>query len=133
VKSEPSAYSWQDLVRDGSTRWDGVRNAQACRNLEAMRVGDRVLFYHSNVGKEVVGVARVARAAYPDPTAPGTRFLAVDLAPVAAVARPVSLSVIKADRALRGIPLVRQSRLSVMPLERDAFERILELAETRLR
>ncbi len=133
VKSEPSAYSWDDLLRDGSTRWDGVRNAQALHNLEDMRVGDRVLFYHSNVGKEVVGVARVSRAAYPDPRARDPRLAVVDLAPVAALARPVPLAVIKADGALREIPLVKQSRLSVMPLEPAAFQRILELGGTRLR
>ena len=97
------------------------------------RVGDAVLYYHSNEGKEVVGVARVARAVYPDPTTDDARWLVVALAPVKALARPVSLAEIKADRALRGIPLVTQSRLSVMPLERAAFERILELGETRLR
>ena len=133
VKSEPSAYSWDDLVRDGSTRWDGVRNAQARNNLAAMRVGDTVLYYHSGEGKQVVGVARVARAAYPDPTADDPRWLVVDLAPVKPLARPVTLVEIKADRALRGIPLVTQSRLSVMPLERAAFEHILELGGTRLR
>ena len=133
VKSEPSAYAWSDLVRDGSTRWDGVRNAQARNNLQAMRVGDVVLYYHSNQGKEVVGVARVARAAYPDPSTDDARWRVVDLAPVKALARPVTLAAIKADRALRGIPLVTQSRLSVMPLEAAAFERILELGETRLR
>ncbi len=133
VKSEPSAYAWGDLVRDGSTRWEGVRNAQARNNLAAMRAGDVVLYYHSGEGKEVVGVARVARASYPDPTSDDPRWLVVDLAPVKALARPVTLAEVKADRALRGIPLVTQSRLSVMPLEPAAFERILELGETRLR
>jgi predicted RNA-binding protein with PUA-like domain len=133
VKSEPSAYSWDDLVRDGSTRWDGVRNAQARNHLAGMRAGDAVLYYHSGEARQVVGVARVTRAAYPDPTADDPRWLAVDLAPLKALARPVALAAIKADRALREIPLVRQSRLSVMPLERDAFERILDLGATRLR
>ena len=131
MKSEPSAYSWEDLVRDGSTRWDGVRNPQARNNLQAMRVGDAVLYYHSGEGKQVVGVARVARAAYPDPTAGDARWLAVDLAPVEALALPVTLASIKSERALRGIPLVTQSRLSVMPLEPAAFERILALGGTR--
>jgi predicted RNA-binding protein with PUA-like domain len=98
-----------------------------------MRVGDAVLYYHSGEGKQVVGVARVTRASYPDPTSDDPRWLVVDIAPRKALARPVTLAEIKADRALRGIPLVRQSRLSVMPLERGAFERFLELAGTRLR
>lgn len=127
VKSEPSKYSFADLVRDGRTRWDGVRNAQALGNLRAMQKGDLVLFYHSNEGLEVVGVARVAREAYPDPKAKDPRLVVVDLEPVRALARPVSLATIKADPKLGEIPLVRQSRLSVMPLPRDAFERILEM------
>jgi predicted RNA-binding protein with PUA-like domain len=110
-----------------------VRNAQARNHLAGMRAGDAVLYYHSGEARQVVGVARVTRAAYPDPTADDPRWLAVDLAPLKALARPVALAAIKADRALREIPLVRQSRLSVMPLERDAFERILDLGATRLR
>jgi predicted RNA-binding protein with PUA-like domain len=125
VKSEPSAYSWDDLVRDGRTVWDGVRNPLARSHLEAMRQGDRVLFYHSSVGKEVVGLARVAREAYPDPRDP--RWLAVDLEPVKPFAKPVPLAAIKADRKLAGLALVRQPRLSVMPVEPAHFERILEL------
>jgi predicted RNA-binding protein with PUA-like domain len=128
VKSEPGAYSWERLVREGSAVWDGVRNAQARNHLAGMQKGDLVLFYHSGEGKEVVGVARVARAAYPEPGAGDPRWLAVDLEPVRPLARPVTLAAIRAHRALAGIPLVRQSRLSVMPLEADAFERILELA-----
>jgi predicted RNA-binding protein with PUA-like domain len=128
VKSEPGAYSWERFVREGSAVWDGVRNAQARNHLAGMQKGDLVLFYHSGEGKEVVGVARVARAAYPEPGAGDPRWLAVDLVPLKPLARPVTLAEIKADRALAGIPLVRQSRLSVMPLEESAFERIVELS-----
>ena len=133
VKSEPLKYSWDDLVRDGSTSWDGVRNALARNNLQAMRRGDLVLYYHSKKGKEVVGVARVTKRAYPDPTSDDPRWVVVDLAPLQLLARPVALSRIKSDAALAGIPLVRQSRLSVMKLERAAFDRILRLGETRLK
>jgi predicted RNA-binding protein with PUA-like domain len=128
VKSEPGTYSWERFVREGSAVWDGVRNAQARNHLAGMQKGDLVLFYHSGEGKQVVGVAKVARAAYPEPGAGDPRWLAVDLVPVRPLLRPVALSAIKADRALAGIPLVRQSRLSVMPLEASAFEHILELS-----
>lgn len=127
VKSEPGAYAWERFVREGSAVWDGVRNAQARNHLAAMRKGDLVLFYHSGAGREVVGISKVARSAYPEPGAGDPRWLAVDLVPVRALARPVALSEIKADRALAKTPLVRQSRLSVMPLEAEAFERILGL------
>lgn len=127
VKSEPFKYSWDDFVKDGSTYWDGVRNAQARNNLHAMRKGDRVLYYHSNEGKEVVGIARVTKAAYPDPTTDDERWVVVDLAPVKALARPVPLAEIKADAKLANIPLVTQSRLSVMPLPKAAFDRIVSL------
>jgi len=131
VKSEPSTYSWDDLVRDGSTRWDGVRNAQARNNLAAMRKGDLVLYYHSGQGKDVVGIARVSAEAYPDPTSDDERWVVADLEPVKPLAAAVGLARIKADPRLAKIPLVTQSRLSVMPLPRDAFERILELGGTR--
>ena len=132
VKSEPGTYGWNDLVRDGKTRWDGIRNAQARNNLQAMRVGDRVLFYHSGDGKEIVGVAKVVKAAYPDPTTDDERWVVVDLAPVAPLRAPVSLADVKGDAALSGLPLVRQGRLSVMPIEPRAFVRILALGKTRL-
>jgi predicted RNA-binding protein with PUA-like domain len=132
VKSEPGAYSWSDFVGEGGTCWDGVRNHTARRNLESMRAGDLVLFYHSVKEKAVVGVARVTRESYPDPTARGPRWRAVDLEPVRALERPVELATIKAEAALAEIPLVRQSRLSVMPLPRPAFQRILRLGKTRL-
>jgi predicted RNA-binding protein with PUA-like domain len=129
AKSEPSTYSWDDLVEDGSTCWDGVRNAEARNHLRAMRKEDRVLFYHSQRGKQVVGVARVTREAYPDPTTDDERWLVVDLAPVRPLARPVGLAEIKDDPKLAGIPLVKQSRLSVMPLPKQAFDRILRMGE----
>ena len=132
VKSEPGTYGWADLVKDGKTRWDGIRNAQARNNLQAMRVGDRVLFYHSGEGKEIVGVAKVVKAAYPDPSTDDERWVVVDLAPVAPLRAPVSLGAVKRDAALAQLPLVRQGRLSVMPIEPRAFARILALGKTKL-
>ena len=132
VKSEPSKYSWDDFARDGSTYWDGVRNYAARNNLGSMRKGDLVLYYHSNEGKEVVGVARVTREAYGDPTIDDERWLVVDLKPLRARARPVPLSEIKSETALKSLPLIRQSRLSVMPVERPHFEHILRMGKTRL-
>ena len=129
VKSEPGTYSWERLVREGRTVWDGVRNAQARNHLAEMGRGDPVLFYHSGEGREVVGVAKVVRVAYPEPGAGDPRWVAVDLAPVRALRRPVALAEIKADRSLAGIALVRQSRLSVMPLEPEQYARILALAK----
>jgi predicted RNA-binding protein with PUA-like domain len=129
VKSEPSTYSWDQLVKDGGARWDGVRNPQARNNLAAMQVGERVLFYHSGDGKAVVGIARVTRTSYPDPTAGDDRWLAVDLAPDGPLARAVMLAEIKADAALAKIPLVTQSRLSVMPIPKPAFDRIVSLGK----
>lgn len=125
VKSEPSAYSFADLTRDGGTRWDGVRNPQARLHLLGMKKGDLVLVYHSGDEKAVVGTAKVTRTAYPDPTADDPRWVAVDLAPGKALAVPVPLARIKADRALAMIGLVKQSRLSVMPLDAGAWERIV--------
>ena len=132
VKSEPSKYSWNDFVRDGSTYWDGVRNYAARNHLASMRKGDLVLYYHSNEGKEVVGVARVTREAYGDPTTEDERWLVVDLKPLRAFERSVLLAEIKSEPALKNLPLVRQSRLSVMPVERPHFEHILRMGKTRL-
>jgi len=129
VKSEPFKYSWDDLVKDGSTYLDGVRNYQARNNLREMKVGDYALYYHSNVGKEVVGIANVIRSAYPDPTTDDDRWVVVDVAPVKPLKVPVTLAQIKADPQLVQIPLVTHSRLSVMPLEKSDFERILELGK----
>jgi predicted RNA-binding protein with PUA-like domain len=129
VKSEPASYSWDDLVRDGRTAWTGVRNYAARLHLRAMQAGDPVLFYHSGEGKCVVGLAQVLRAAYPDPTADVEKegWVAVDLKPVRPFSRPVSLAEIKADSALKEIELVRQSRLSVMPLRTAEFARLKKL------
>jgi predicted RNA-binding protein with PUA-like domain len=127
VKQEPEAYSWDDLVRDKSTDWTGVRNFQARNNLRAMQLGDPVLFYHSQTEKVVVGVAEVARAAYPDPTADSEQWLAVDLKPVRKLARPVTLADIRNHAKLAEIGLIKQSRLSVMPLTQEEFEAILAL------
>lgn len=129
VKQEPTAYSFDRLVRDGRTTWDGVRNFQARNNLAAMKKGDRVLFYHSVKEQAVVGVCEVVREAYPDPTAKEDGWVAVDVAPVRKLVRPVPLAEIKADEALGDIPLVRQSRLSVMPLTKVAFDRIVTLGK----
>ncbi|MFM1767556.1 MAG: hypothetical protein RJA22_85 [Verrucomicrobiota bacterium] len=127
VKSEPEAYAWATLVREGRTAWTGVRNFQARANLRAMRRGDLVAFYHSVTDKQVVGVARVEREAYPDPTAEEGEWSCVDLAPVEALAAPVSLEAIKGDPVLAGMALVRQSRLSVTPLSAAEYARLLDL------
>jgi predicted RNA-binding protein with PUA-like domain len=128
VKSEPSAYSWDDLVRDGRTSWTGVRNFTARNNLRAMQEGDEVLFYHSVVGKAVVGIAKVARTAYPDPSAKEGDWSTVDLVPVKALPRPVPPDEIKQSPNLKEIALVRLSRLSVQPLEAEEFREILRLS-----
>ncbi len=119
VKSEPFKYSWDQMVADGRTHWDGVRNYQAANNLKAMQLGDRAFFYHSNEGKEIVGVVEIARTAYPDPSDESGRFVMVDVKPLMAVPKPVTLAEIKADPRLAEFALVRQSRLSVVPV-RDA-------------
>ena len=132
VKSEPYEYSWDNLVRDGSTYWDGVRNAQARNNLRAMAVGDLVLYYHSNVGKEVVGVAKVKKTAYQDPTTDDDRWVVVDVAPLKVLAEPVTLKDIKAAPKLSEMVLIKQSRLSVMPIEKKHFDAILKMGKTTL-
>ena len=124
VKQEPEGYSWDDLVRDGRTDWTGVRNFQARNNLRQMRIGDRVLFYHSGTGKCVVGIAEVARAAYPDPSANDPQWVAVDIKPVARLNEPVSLASMRDHPKLSNLLLMRQSRLSVMPVTREEFETI---------
>jgi len=130
VKQEPEAYSWSAFVKDGGTAWTGVRNFQARNNLRAMRKGDLVLYYHSVSDKQVVGLARVAKEAYPDPTAKEGDWSSVDLAPVKPLESPVDLETIKTDKALEGIPLARQGRLSVQPLTKTQFQRILKLGKT---
>lgn len=132
VKQEPEAYAWARLVADGGTAWTGVRNFQARNHLRSMALGDLVLYYHSVTGKAVVGVARVKRVAYPDPTAAEGDWSCVDLEPVKALVEPVSLAVLKADPLTAGMALIRQSRLSVTPLLAGEFQRILQLGKTRL-
>jgi predicted RNA-binding protein with PUA-like domain len=128
VKSEPTAYSWSALVSDGRTAWTGVRNFAARLNLRAMHKGDRVLFYHSVVGKEIVGIAEVATEAYSDPTAEEGDWSCVDLIPVKPLPRPVTLEEIKANAKLKEIKLLRQSRLSVMPLTHAEYTEITKMA-----
>jgi len=130
VKSEPFKYSWEQFNKDGQTFWDGVRNYQARNNLKAMKEGDLVLFYHSNEGKEVVGVAKVVREFYQDPTTDDTKWVVVDLAPIETLKTPVTLETIKTDEFLQNIALVRQGRLSVMPLKAEEFDRIVELGNS---
>ena len=128
LKSEPAAYSWDDLVRDGRTGWTGIRNHQAAIYLRAMRVGDLGLFYHSNQGLEAVGVLEIVREAYPDPTDEAGRFVAVDVAPRRALARPVTLATMKATPSLGALPLFRQFRLSVVPIGPVEWATILAMA-----
>jgi predicted RNA-binding protein with PUA-like domain len=128
VKQEPGAYSWDRFVKDGGTAWTGIRNFQARNNLRAMRKGDRVLYYHSVTGKEVVGVAAVTRQAYPDPTAKTGDWVCVDLKPVKALAAPVTLEKIKITPDLEEIPLLKNIRLSVIPLTEEQYDTILHIA-----
>jgi len=132
VKQEPEAYSWDTFVKAGEAAWTGVRNFQARNNLRSMKKGDLVFFYHSVSEKQVVGLARVKREAYPDPTAKEGDWVCVDLVPVKALKQTVSLETIKADNVLKEMPLVRQSRLSVVPLTQAHARRLLELGDTRL-
>jgi predicted RNA-binding protein with PUA-like domain len=130
VKQEPSSYSWSDFVAEGETSWTGVRNYAARNNLRKMRKGDEVLFYHSGEEKAVVGIAKVMRTAYRDSTAKEGDWSAVDLASVKPLRRPVTLREIKGNQQLKGVPLVRQSRLSVMALAESEFREILKIATT---
>lgn len=129
VKSEPETYAWADLVRDKRTDWTGVRNYAARINLNAMHPGDEVLFYHSGEAKSIVGVAKVTKRAFPDTTADEAGWVAVELAPVRALATPLTLAQIKADATLKAMELVRQSRLSVSPVRPAEFTRVLKLGK----
>ncbi len=131
IKSEPFKYSWAQLEKDGRTLWDGVRNFEARNNLRAMREGDLCLFYHSNEGKDVVGIARVVRAAYPDPTAPGEDWSVVDVAPHKPLKLAVALDLIKSEPDLSEMQLLKRSRLSVVPVEKSHFDLILKLGKTK--
>ena len=132
VKSEPDVFSYQQLVADGQTRWDGVRNYQARNNLRAMKTGDLCLFYHSNIGLEIVGIARVSREAYPDPTAEKGDWSAVDIVPVKPFHKPVPLPAIKATPALQNLLLVRNPRISTMPVSPEEWQILLDMGETSL-
>src|SRR5215472_17674199 len=129
VKQEPSSYSWSDFVADNETSWTGVRNFAARNNLRKMRLGDEVLFYHSGDEKGVVGIAKVTRTAYADPTAKEGDWSTVDLTPVKPLRRLVTLQEIRSNSRLKTIPLVRQSRLSVMPLRESEFREIVSMAD----
>ena len=129
MKSEPDAYSWDDLVAEGEGTWDGVRNHRAANNLRTMQVGDEAFFYHSNIGREIVGIATISQAGLADPTDPEGKWAAVKVKPVRKLARPVTLSEIKADPALAEMELVRLSRLSVAVVTPGEWEHILALAE----
>lgn len=131
IKSEPSKYSWDKFVEDKQTFWDGVRNFAARNNLKAMKKGDEVFFYHSNEGLEIVGIAKVAKEAYQDPTTDDPNWVVVDFKPVKKLKKPVSLATIKADKRLENIALVRLGRLSVSPVTDDEWKIILELGETK--
>jgi predicted RNA-binding protein with PUA-like domain/predicted enzyme related to lactoylglutathione lyase len=133
VKQEPETYSWTDFVNDGRTDWTGVRNYQARNNLREMATGDRVLFYHSGKDKAVVGIAEVVKSAYPDPTADDPQWVAVDLKAVKPLNVPVQLAAIRYDKRLSGLPLIRQSQLSVMPLTKEEFETIIAMGNGKTR
>lgn len=128
IKSEPAAYSWDDLVREGATLWDGIRNHTAKLNLRAMKNGDQAFFYHSVTGKEIVGIVEIAEAGLPDPK--DDKWAAVRIKPVRALERPVTLAEVKADKALAEIELVRQSRLSVAEIRPAEWARVCSLAKT---
>jgi predicted RNA-binding protein with PUA-like domain len=132
IKSEPFKYSWDQFVADKKTFWDGVRNYLARNNMQAMRKGDLLFFYHSNEGKEIVGIAQVVKEAYQDPTTDETAWVVVDVKPVKPLKNPVSLATIKADAALSEIQLVKMMRLSVCGITEEEFYRILFLANTKL-
>ena len=132
AKSEPSSYSWDMLVKDGSTSWTGIRNFQARNNLRAMKKGDMIFFYHSNVGKEIVGLAKVIREAYADPTAEEGDWSAVEIAQVKPVKNPVTLDQMKSDPVLKNMALVRNSRISVTPVSEAEAKRISQIAGSSL-
>jgi len=130
IKSEPASYAWEDLLRDGETVWNGVRNYRAKANLAAMKVGDQAFFYHSVTGKEIVGIAEVSEAGMTDPTDPEGKWAAVKVRPVRPLARPVTLAEIRADPGLAEIELVRLSRLSVAEITPSEWKHICGMAKT---
>jgi len=132
IKSEPTKYGWDQLRRDRRTYWDGVRNYQARNNLQSMKRGDLCLFYHSNEGLEIVGIARVAREAYQDPTTDDDRWAVVDVVPHKTLAEPVPLATLKTNPGTKGMALIRQGRLSVSPVTTPEFRAVLALGKTKL-
>ena len=132
MKSEPFKYSWDDLVRDGKTYWDGVRNYEARNNLAAMKKGDLAFYYHSNKGKEVVGIVEIVASSYPDPTIDDDTWVVVDVAPRVAFTQPVSLATIKQDPKLSEIQLIRRGRLSVVPITSAEFRYVAKLGKTKV-
>lgn len=126
MKSEPNTYSWDDLEKDGQTLWDGVRNFKARNNMKAMKKGDKVFFYHSGEEKSVIGVTKIVKESYPDPTAKEGSWVVVDIVPVKKFKKPVTLAEVKADSKLKDMVLARQPRLSVQPVTKEEFERILK-------
>ena len=128
MKSEPDAYSWDDLVAEGEGTWDGVRNHRAANNLRAMQVGDRAFFYHSNIGKEIVGIVEISRGGLVDPTDPEGKWACVKVKPVRKLNRPVTLAEIKAEPALAEMELVRLGRLSVAEVQPEEWARVLRMA-----
>ena len=131
IKSEPSTYSWDQFVKDGETYWDGVRNYAARLHLRAMKKGDEVFFYHSNDGLEIVGIARVSKEAYQDPTTKDEAWVAVDFKPVKKLKRPVTMQEIKQDKRLKDMALLRISRLSVQPVKPEEWDVVMELAQQK--
>jgi len=129
LKSEPGAYPWDQLVKDGRTHWDGIRNHQAANNLKAMKRGDRAFFYHSGEERAIVGIVEIVKEAYPDPSDPDGRFVMVDVKAVRAVKTPVTLTAIKAEPKLKNLALVRQSRLSVVPVAADEWKLLCAMAQ----
>jgi predicted RNA-binding protein with PUA-like domain len=128
VKSEPHKYSWEQFNKDGRTMWDGVRNFAARNNLRSMKEGDLVFFYHSNEGKEIVGIAKVVKESYPDPTTDDPNWVVVDLSPVETLKKPVTLEQVKAEPSLKTLELVRLGRLSVSAVKPEEFDKILQMA-----
>ena len=131
VKSEPTVYSWDQFLKDGTAVWSGVRNYAARIHLNGMKKGDPVMYYHSNTGLEVVGIAKVSRTSYQDPTTTDERWVAVDLIPFKALKKPVTLKIIKSEPRLKDIALVRIGRLSVMPLTKVEYDTLLELSNSK--
>lgn len=130
LKSEPNKYHWEELLKDGWTYWDGVRNYAARIHLRDMSIGDQCFFYHSNIGKEIVGLTEVIKTAYQDPTTEDDRWVAVDIKPIKALSSPVTLKAMKEESALKDLELIRISRLSVSPVRKNEFDKILLMSQS---